>query len=111
MEKQAGWECWHVPESRVIHFEGSTTGINNAGKKAKRRPAYWFDSRRRYFVKNYGGFYAALADLAWITGFANWRLRNLIQKKPDEHPEHFLRDALANSVFVRGFKILPIQNK
>jgi N-acetylglucosaminyl-diphospho-decaprenol L-rhamnosyltransferase len=111
LAKRAGWECWHVPESRVIHFEGSTTGVNSAGKKAKRRPTYWFDSRRRYFVKNYGGFYAALADLAWIVGFANWQLRNLVQKKPDEHPEHFLRDSIANSVFVRGFNILPVQNK
>ncbi len=51
--RRAGWETWYVPESRIIHLEGSSTGVTSQAKK--RRPAYWFQARRRYFLKNYGG--------------------------------------------------------
>ncbi len=111
LANRAGWECWHIPESVAVHFEGSTTGVNNTQSKTKRRPKYWFDSRRRYFLKNHGAVHTILADMAWLIGFSAWKLRNLIQKKPDAHPEHFLLDSLMNSVFVRGFKILPVRNK
>ncbi len=109
--KRAGWECWHVPSSRIIHFEGATTGVSQSARQNKRRPKYWFDSRRRYFLKNHGALYAAFADLVWLIGFGTWRLRNLIQRKADTHPQHFWRDSLMNSVFVRGFSVLPVQNR
>jgi N-acetylglucosaminyl-diphospho-decaprenol L-rhamnosyltransferase len=108
--KRAGWSCWHVPESVVVHFEGSTTGVNNSQSKTKRRPQYWFDSRHRFFVKNYGPIHAALADIAWLAGFGTWKLRNFFQNKPDTHPEHFWVDSFLNSVFVRRFTILPTKN-
>ena len=47
----ATWECWYVPESRVMHLEGASTGIRVA---EKRRAKYWYDSRRRFFTKHYG---------------------------------------------------------
>ncbi len=109
--KRAGWECWHVPESRVIHYEGSSTGVNNEQKKVKRQPKYWFDSRRRYFLKNFGILHAILADLFWLIGFSIWKLRNLVQRKSHRHPDNFLYDSFMNSVFVRGFEILPTKNK
>jgi N-acetylglucosaminyl-diphospho-decaprenol L-rhamnosyltransferase len=63
--KQAGWSCTLVPEARVMHFEGAATGI----KDAKRRlPGYWFDSRRRFFVKTYGIAGWLVADLLWTIG-------------------------------------------
>ena len=36
----ADWECWYVPESRVMHLEGASTGIRVV---AKRRAKYWYD--------------------------------------------------------------------
>ena len=71
--RRAGWETWYVPESKIIHLEGSSTGVNPQAKK--RRPAYWFQARRRYFLKSYGGLYTALVDAAFLFGFAIWRLR------------------------------------
>jgi hypothetical protein len=70
--KQAGWQCWYVPDSRVRHLEGASTGIHVA---AKRRAAYWYDSRRRFFIKHYGitGFVAA--DLLWFIGRFSFLLR------------------------------------
>jgi len=104
---RAGFECWYVPQSRVVHLVGQASGINNqtpADERVKRRPAYWFDSRKRYFVKNHGRLVAALADAAWITGFVFWRLRIKLARRPDPDPEKLLSDFIRQSVFVRGFK-------
>ena len=102
---KAGWPCWYVPQSRVVHLVGQSSGVTDTKRPAKRRPQYWFDSRRRYFVKNYGWLYAALTDAVWLLSFGLWRLRRAIQQKPDEDPPHFLTDSWLNSVFIRGRQI------
>ena len=96
-----GWSCWYVPQSRVVHLVGQSSGVTNTKRPPKRLPQYWFDSRRRYFLKNYGWLYAAFADLLWASGFALWRLRRGVQGKPDQDPPNFLSDFLRNSVFLK----------
>lgn len=90
--RRAGWSCWYVPQSRVIHLVGQSSGVTDAKQSRKRRPAYWFESRRRYFRKNLGRFRTLCADLAWGGGFSVYRLRRLIWRKPDADPQYFLRD-------------------
>jgi GT2 family glycosyltransferase len=92
--RRAGWSCWYVPSSRVVHLVGQSSGVTNTGETATRRPAYWFESRRRYFVKNHGRAYAFGADAAWAIGFALWRIRRIVQGKPDTDPPHMLWDFL-----------------
>lgn len=106
--KRAGWQTWYVPESRVIHLEGASTGIS--AKNLKPRPEYWFQARRRFFLKNHGALYTALADAAYLSGMALWRLRRRVQRKPDTDPPHMLADALRNSVFFTGFKVREVEN-
>lgn len=106
--KRAGWQTWFVPESRIIHLEGASTGI--AAKSLKRRPEYWFQARRRFFLKNHGAIYTALADAAFLSGFALWRLRRRIQGRPDTDPPHMLIDSVRNSVFRTGFKVREVEN-
>jgi GT2 family glycosyltransferase len=106
--RRAGWQTWYVPESRVVHLEGASTGL--AHRSRKRRPDYWHEARRRYFLKNHGAAYAALADAAFIVGFALWRLRRPLQGKPDTDPPHLLRDAIRHSVFVTGFTVREVRN-
>jgi GT2 family glycosyltransferase len=62
--RRAGWKVWLAPASRVTHWEGSSTGIARG-----RRPAYWFRSRRRYFVKHFGLLGLVAADAAWVVGY------------------------------------------
>jgi len=107
---RAGLECWYVPASRVVHFVGQSSGITNE-KMTKRMPAYWFNSRRRYFLKNFGVIHACCADLFWLIGFIIWKSRNLIQRKEDKNPPNLFKDMLFNSVFFRGGKIKPIKNQ
>jgi len=95
--KRAGWSCWRVPESRVMHIAGQSTGVTTPGSH-NRLPQYWFESRRRYFIKNHGWLYAAIADIAWILGFSLWRCRRVMQRKPDTDPPYFLQDFIRNSI-------------
>jgi GT2 family glycosyltransferase len=92
---QAGWQCWHVPASRVIHLEGASTGIR---AMAKRRAGYWYDSRRRYFSKHYGISGLVAADVLWATGRLSYLLRRSLHlganNNPDDSPKWFMFDVL-----------------
>lgn len=99
---RAGWTCWHVPASRVMHIAGQSTGVTGAQAGLRRLPAYWFESRRRYFVKNHGRLYAAATDLLWAAGFLLWRLRRRLQRKPDPDPPGLFGDLLRHSALWRG---------
>jgi N-acetylglucosaminyl-diphospho-decaprenol L-rhamnosyltransferase len=100
-----GWPCWYVPASHVVHLVGAVSQMSDSRKHRKRRPAYWFESRRRYFVKNHGWLYAALADIAYLTAHTIWRMRRLLQGKEDTDPPKLLLDSVAHSVFFRGCSV------
>ncbi len=94
---RAGFSCWYVPESRVVHLVGQATGVTNAKTVAKRRPKYWFESRSYYFKKNYGRIWKFFVDLVWTLGFASWRVRRVLQRKPDPDPPHMLSDFIRHN--------------
>ena len=108
--RRAGWETWHIPASQIIHLGGASTGIASHLVKPRRRPPYWFQARRRFFTKNYGPLYAALADAAFISGYAIWRLRRLLQRKMDTDPPHMLIDSIRHSVFCAGPQVKLVEN-
>ena len=92
--KQAGWEIWYVPQARVLHLEGASTGIRAV---AKRRASYWYDSRRRFFIKHYGIAGLLLADILWATGRISLLLRNKLGlggKGIEAGPKRFMADLL-----------------
>ncbi len=62
--RRAGWKVIYEPRARIVHLEGQTTGVT-AGKP---RPRYWYESRRRYFVKHFGVLGLIAADVAWGVG-------------------------------------------
>jgi N-acetylglucosaminyl-diphospho-decaprenol L-rhamnosyltransferase len=99
--RQAGWEVWYEPAARVMHIAGQSTGVTGRQTVIPRRPAYWFESRRRYFVKHHGRAYGAVADLAWILGFSIWRVRRRLQRKEDTDPPRMLSDFITHSVLWR----------
>jgi glycosyltransferase involved in cell wall biosynthesis len=106
---QTGWQVWFVPESKVIHLEGASSGI--VTRIIKRRPDYWFRARRRFFLKNYGKFYTAAIDAAYILGFGLWRFRRILQNKPDTDPPKMLYDSIRHSVFFKGFRQSPVNRR
>ncbi len=100
--QRAGWQTWYVPQSQVKHFVGQSTGVSGHHAAVNRRPQYWFDSRRRYWVKNHGRLYSAVTDVVWALAYGTWRLRALIQRKPQEYPPHFFSDFVRNSALFHG---------
>ena len=103
--RQAGWPAYYVPSSVVTHLQAQATGITDDRSDKRQYPDYWFDSRRRFFVKNRGKGQAVLADLAFLIGYTTFRIRSVIQRKENEEPPHFWRDFLRNSTFVKGFEV------
>lgn len=91
---RAGWECWHVPASRVVHLVGQSSGLVNGPAVMKPLPDYWFESRRRYFILNHGRTYAVLVDLALLAGLAIWGLRRRIQRLPAMDPPRLVASIL-----------------
>ncbi len=90
--RAAGWEVWQEPAARVEHLVGASTGLVEGDQSARPRPRWWFESRRRYFLRHHGAGYLWLADVLWLVGFASWRLRRRWQGKPDRDPRGFLGD-------------------
>jgi GT2 family glycosyltransferase len=89
----AGWEAWFVPDSRVLHFEGASTGIRD---RNRRRPRYWYESRRRYFLKARGPWGLLLADCCWAAGRVVWTVQKLsgFVACRDQDPRNFAADLL-----------------
>jgi GT2 family glycosyltransferase len=91
--RRAGWPCWYVPEARVIHLVGQSSGVTDVVvAQKKRRPKYWFAARRRFFLTNRGRLQTILADCAWASAFATYRVRRALQRKPDTDPRLLLWD-------------------
>ncbi|MGI0484801.1 glycosyltransferase family 2 protein [Pantanalinema rosaneae CENA516] len=107
--KRAGWTCWYLPQSRIMHISGQSTGVTGNHGAPKRQPKYLFDSRRHYFVKNHGWLYAVLCDIVWVIGFMVWRCRRMIQRKPDLDPPYMLWDFCQNSILLSPvMKFMPV---
>lgn len=77
--KRLGWEIMHVPTARYVHIGGQSTGLIGGAARQGDLPAYWYDSWRRYFVRNHGRGYALLAGGAKMLGIF---LRRLVGKAP-----------------------------
>ncbi len=91
----AGWESWYVPDSRVMHVRGQSTGVTALDRAPARLPKYWYESRARYFALHHGRRYAALADLAFLVGRSVGSVRDAL-KRVRRTPRH-ARDLLAES--------------
>ncbi len=91
-----GWETWLVPASKVSHVGSASTGMTDLSRPT---PAYWFQSRDRFFRKAYGGSYLVGTNLLWVAGFAVWRVRRVLQRKPDTDPRRMLVDFIRHSSF------------
>jgi N-acetylglucosaminyl-diphospho-decaprenol L-rhamnosyltransferase len=97
----AGWACFLVEDSEVIHLVGRSTGVTDPKQRMRRRSAYWFDSRRRYFVTHYGRLYAIAADLALGAGTVISACRAVIRRDPSGTPRRFLLDLINHSALRR----------
>jgi N-acetylglucosaminyl-diphospho-decaprenol L-rhamnosyltransferase len=94
--KQAGFPTWYVPESRVMHIMGQTTSVTDISGPPRRFPAYWFESRRRYFVVTYGLGKAVLIDVAALIGNSVGLIKRVALRR--HRVPYLVRDMLRHSV-------------
>ncbi len=95
--KNAGFEVWYVPASRVVHIAGQSTKVTERNVGPRRLPPYWFDSRRLYFTLTHGPAYAAAADaMAIVAGWLGL-VKSALVGRLRTHVPHFLRDLLRHS--------------
>jgi N-acetylglucosaminyl-diphospho-decaprenol L-rhamnosyltransferase len=95
--KKAGWQTWYVPGSKVMHIEGASTGI----KSKRRRPSYWYESRRRFFIKHYGVSGLIFADTLWFIGRISFTLRQalkLAKESDNNDPSWLMYDLLSGDI-------------
>lgn len=98
---RAKWQCWYVPKSRVMHVSGHSTGVSGSKRTLKPLPDYWYESRTRFLVKNYGFAYAKLADLAYFLGLLTSRLKALLGGSRNDDPPRLVWDFLRKSTILR----------
>jgi N-acetylglucosaminyl-diphospho-decaprenol L-rhamnosyltransferase len=87
-----GYECWQFPASRVVHLLGKSSGVTGSEAHKRRRPQYWFESRERYFRKNFGSAYLHLVNLLWIAAYPVGYLLKHLRGKPRQDPPYLWWD-------------------
>ncbi len=105
--RRAGFPCAYEPSSRIVHLGGRLPGAAHGKQPAKRRPKFWFESRHLYFLANHGLAYTALCDLVWGSGYAVYRLRSALTRKPNHDSPHVLSDFLKYTFSRRAWRIPP----
>ena len=104
---RAGWETWFVPESRVIHFGGASTGMTPGSRAAGQRsvsgpPAMLPEKLRQLVYHADGcGIHPRVCDLA--------------APSPDpsqarHRPPQILIDSFRHSIFRTGFQLKEVEN-
>jgi len=90
--RRAGWTVWHEPRARVIHLRGGTSPVKALRAAGRRRPRYYYGSRRRYYRNAYGPMGPLVANLAWSTGRVVSWLRERVGTKSPHTVERELLD-------------------
>jgi len=55
MAKNDGWHVMQACNARIVHSRGGSGPVKTQQKSGGRLPRYFYESRARYFQKNYGG--------------------------------------------------------
>jgi GT2 family glycosyltransferase len=92
--RKAGWTCWYLNESRVVHLVGRSSSVDLSRNAARRLPPYWYRSRRRYWVKNHGFLFALFLDAVALSCDSLYRLRRFLQRRPTLRPQNWASDLL-----------------
>ncbi|MBN8429470.1 glycosyltransferase family 2 protein [Microbulbifer salipaludis] len=66
--KRAGYSIKQELDARVVHLRGGTSSVKKNGNARKRVPAYFYQSRSRYFLLLGGRPKLFAANLAWCAG-------------------------------------------
>lgn len=97
-----GFRCFYVPQSRVVHLVGQTTGVSGRERMKKRMPAYWFASRSRYHRKFHGVLHKIACDALDVLGRLGFHTLRLLRGRPNCDAPHFVRDFVRHNLWPFG---------
>jgi GT2 family glycosyltransferase len=103
--RRAGFSTWYVPESRVMHIGGQSTAVTNESRD--RLPAYWFESRRRYFAVTFGLFHAMAIDSIAVVAHGLGIFKRVLQRRQHGSIPHYVRDLVRHSVLRKRNRDIP----
>jgi N-acetylglucosaminyl-diphospho-decaprenol L-rhamnosyltransferase len=92
--RKVGIKACFVADAPITHLGGVSTGMTDT---TRRMPAYWFDSRYRYFRKHHGMAYATGCDLARALGMVIGYAKERALGRPKADRPHLFRDFLSAS--------------
>lgn len=104
---EAGFESWIVPASRVTHIGGQSTGVTGEQRAENRRPRYWFASRARFLIHQYGIATTHLANILWLLGYPVGRSIGAVRGKRSDDPPHFWWDFMTAYYGAGGIMYAP----
>ena len=76
--QRKGLDVYYVPDARVVHLAGQSTGVVDNTGEDDVPPIFWFESRAHYFRKNCGPILSFCADLSWLSGSVLYLIRLMI---------------------------------
>lgn len=94
--RDAGWRVLHRPDARVVHLRGQSGPVKKLTAERKRRPAYFYHSRNRYFAKFYGRAGLWTANILWEAGRGISLARELLRHKEPHTCQHESIDIWSN---------------
>jgi N-acetylglucosaminyl-diphospho-decaprenol L-rhamnosyltransferase len=108
--RRAGYSTWYVPESRVMHIGGQSTAL--PPNSPERKPAYWFESRRRYFAVTFGIICAMVIDLVSMAAHAFGVMKRRIRRQGQSNVPYFIRDLMRHSILrKRNRNVQPFRSR
>lgn len=94
--KARGHEIWHMPDAKIVHVAGASTGVTGEENRRRPLPGYWYDSWRMYFEKCSGRSGARLTAFARLVGTVIGDALAGLRRKPSQTPGNFLADFRRN---------------
>lgn len=88
----AGLRGLYWPSARVVHLEGASGPVQSSIGARRRPPAYYYESRNRYFAKFHGRAGLIAANLMWCLGRCISWTRETFGRKPPHLCPHEGRD-------------------
>ena len=77
---QRGWKIGQASQARMVHFRGGSGPVKALTAQKKRLPAYFYQSRTRYFRQSFGVLGPFMANILFLLGRGIANARRLLGK-------------------------------
>jgi N-acetylglucosaminyl-diphospho-decaprenol L-rhamnosyltransferase len=80
-----------------MHIAGQSTSVTERMSTPKRLPAYWFESRRRYYSVTFGTSHAIAIDIVALVAHSVGMMKRVVLGRRHTGVPHFIRDVIHHS--------------